>query len=160
MNLRIDEDFYSDPQVGLMFSKYKPTISSKVMWALLLYHHPSSLYYSLDPQSKISLIEEEYLHSPLILKDHEKVTEELLSILLSKPQRLLKSWEKKLEERDEFINSVSYSPTTYEMIDKMLSLTPKMWEQYLKIQSQVAEENESTKTLGDTELSLLDKGVI
>ncbi len=118
------------------------------------------MYYSLDHESKLALIELDFLPDFSSLWESRPETRAKISkFLLSKPERLLDGWEKKLEERDEFMHSRPYNEDTFEMLDKMMALTDKMWSAYLKIQKAVTSEGES-QTVGDTELSLSDKGVI
>lgn len=79
--------------------------------------------------------------------------------MLTKPKRLLAGWERKLEERDAFMHSLPYNEDTYEMLDKMMANTAKMWDQYLTILKKTESEVETT-TQGDMELSLSQKGLI
>jgi hypothetical protein len=67
-------------------------------------------------------------------------------------------WEKTLHERDDFISSVPYTLDTFEAKDKMMSLTPKLWDQYESIQERLTKE--SAKTRGDVEESLSEKQII
>lgn len=69
------------------------------------------------------------------------------------------NWEKKLHERDEFINSLSYSLDTYEDLDKMMKLTTSMWDQYESIKDRLTKEK-SSNTEGDIEESLSEKKLI
>jgi hypothetical protein len=69
------------------------------------------------------------------------------------------NWEKKLHERDEFINSLSYSLDTYEDLDKMMKLTTSMWDQYESIKDRLTKEK-SSSTEGDIEESLSERKLI
>ena len=60
------------------------------MWALLLYHHPKSKYYAQEPETKLALIEKDYLKRPLILADYENTVSKIERFLMTKPIRLLK----------------------------------------------------------------------
>jgi len=160
LELKIDEDFYSDPQLSLFFQDEKAKkIPSKLMWALVLYSHPKSLYATLDPSSRVLLIEQDYLKSKLDVSKYQDILDKIGKISLTKSKRLLDSWEKKLEERDEFIRTLSYSQETYEILDKMMAATSKMWDNYQQVKKKAEEESDS-RVLGDTELSLSDKGII
>ena len=160
LELKIDSDFFSDPQLALFFQEEKQKkIDSKVMWALFLLTHPKSIYYTLDPTSRLLLIEQDYLKAKLDVSKYQDTLDKICKISLTKPARLLDSWEKKLEERDEFIRTLNYSQETYEILDKMMAATSKMWDNYQQVRKKVEEESAS-RVLGDTELSLSDKGII
>jgi hypothetical protein len=94
-----------------------------------------------------------------VLADYEETTERIHKFLVSKVKYLLAGWETKLEERDTFMHSKPYDESTFEMLDKMMSATAKMWDQYLAVRKKALEEDSST-TLGDVELSLSDQGII
>ena len=64
----------------------------------------------------------------------------------------------KLEERANFIASLSYTADTFELLDKMMSASSKMWEQYLKCLKDV--EAEQGITMGGAQESLSEKGLI
>jgi len=128
------------------------------MWAAMLYIHPDSKYYSLDDKSRINLIASDYYDEFLPEKFRDTIEKTKL-FLLSKAQRSLVNWEQKLEERDAFIANIPYSESTYELLDKMMASTSKMWDQYLAILKKVQSEDE-THAQGDTELSLKERGVI
>ena len=153
-------DFWSDSQLRLIFKEeYEEDTASNIMWALILYNHPSSKYYTLDFQSRKDLIEKDYLKSPLDWESFKTTVDKIVKFLLSKPKQLLHGWELKLEERDAFMHSRPYDEDNYEMLDKMLAATSKMWDSYFSVQKKVTSEGEST-THGDTELSLSEKGII
>lgn len=158
-NFDIFSDFYADPQLRLLFSEEYNTVPSNIMWALLLYTHPDSKYSSQSDSTKQTLIEKDYLKSALDWASYSHTIDKILSYLLTKSQRLLSQWERKLEERDAFIHSLPYNEDTYEMLDKMMANTAKMWEQYLSILKKASQEVDS-QTQGDLELSLSQKGII
>lgn len=159
-NFDIESDFYSDPQIRLIFkTEYESGVTSKHMWALMLYIHPKSKYQGLDDRSKITLIESDYLGKSLELDKMQLTLDKIGTHLMSKVEYLLAGWERKLEERDAFMYSKPYDEDTFEMLDKMMAATAKMWDQYLSIRKKAIEE-ETTQTEGDIELSLSAKGVI
>jgi len=85
-------DFYSDPQLRLIFKdEYEADVPSTTMWALMLYAHPESKYYSLDNDTKIELIAQDYLNTSFSPDEHIHILEKIDKFLLSKPQRLLKT---------------------------------------------------------------------
>lgn len=153
----VEKDFYSDPQMKLLFGKYN--VPSKIMWALILYSHPDSKYATLDNLSRKMLIEQDYLKEELNLTEYKDIIDKIESLTLSKTERLLRNWETKLEERDAFIADIPYNAETFEMLDKMMGATSKMWDNYLAILKKASSEADS-QTQGDIELSLSEKGII
>lgn len=160
MALNVNKDFYSENNNDLLFKEEKDNkVPSKVMWALALLTHEESPYYSLDLSNKQALIKGDYLEdNSFDFSRYDNVIGKMERIYLSKPKRYLRQWEEKLEERNEFIASKSYNENTYEMLDKLLAQTDKLWSQYLKIRKAV--ESEDSTTLGDIEESLSEKGLI
>lgn len=129
-NFDIFSDFYSDSQIKAIFrEEYEAKVPSHHMWALILYAHPDSKYSGQKDADKKALIEKDYLgpfKDPIKWEDRAKTLEKIISFLLTKPKRLLKGWEIKLEERDTFIASIPYNAETYELLDKMMGNTAKI----------------------------------
>jgi len=82
----------------------------------------------------------------------------LKKFFLTKPEQYLVAWEQKLDERQEFIASKPYDHSTYEMLDKMMSNTDKMWKQYMTCLKDVQEEESLLE--GGSQESLNEQGVI
>jgi hypothetical protein len=129
------------------------------MWALLLVFHPISKFYSLDVDSRKLLVERDFLKKELDWKKYETTIALIQEHLITKTERLLDGWESKLEERDTFMHSLPYNADNFELLDKMLANTAKMWDSYLATKKKAAVEQE-TSIHGDTELSLSEKGLI
>lgn len=159
INFDVFSDFYSDPQLKAIFADEYESVSSTIMWALMLYSHPDSKYASQNDSTRKALIEKDYLKAPLLWDTYNETVNKIKSFLLTKPQRLLDGWEQKLEERDAFIHSLPYNEDTYEMLDKMMANTAKMWDQYFAILKKASSEVDS-QSQGDLELSLSQKGII
>lgn len=80
---------------------------------------------------------------------------------MSRGQRMILSWDKKFQERTAFIDSVSYSAETYDMLDKMMANTEKMWKQLTQINEQIEKEKQTDATaLGGAITSLSDENKI
>lgn len=160
MNVSFDlhSNFYdTDPQFPLIFKEeLAENVPSKHMWALLLYTHPDSQYFNLDTKSKENLIRTDFLEdSSFDFTTYEATIAKIENFLLTKPQRLLRSWELKLEEREDFLKNIPYDATTFDMIDKMLEKSYKMWKQYKEIYDAFLKEEES-RTQGDVQESLIE----
>lgn len=162
MVLKIFEDFlllYPELEVTLKHLKkeYKSNVS-KVIWAMIMDFHPKSLYKNLDQSARRSILSNEYLSFQLDWKKHEVDIDTLKKFFLTKPEQYLVAWEQKLDERQQFIASKPYDSSTYEMLDKMMSNTDKMWKQYMVCLKDV--EDEEATTLGGSQESLSEQGVI
>lgn len=158
-NFDIHSDFYSDPQIRSIFNEeIENKVPSKVMWALMLFHHPDSKYYSQEAVSKKQLIEQDYLKEPLAWEEYESTVSKIERFLMSKAKRFLKTWEDDFEERDAFMKSLPYDLDHYKVKEELMTSRLKQWQNYLDILKKVKEEDE-TRTRGDIELSLMEKGI-
>ena len=148
----------SNPQMKILFAEeFKKKVSSSHMWGLFLYAHPSSKLYNESPSIRKSIILKDFAKD-LAFDDYKETLSKIERFVLTKAEKLLSTWERKLHERDEFINEQQYSIETYDILDKMLGVTPKLWDQYFSILKQLSEE--SSKTFGDVEESLIEKQII
>lgn len=131
------------------------------MWALFLFIHPDSKFFQESTKTRKELIFKDYLSSDKSFSwdKYEDLLKFIQEKLLTKAERSLMNWEKKLHERDEFINSLSYSLDTYEDLDKMMKLTTSMWDQYESIKDRLTKEK-SSSTEGDIEESLSERKLI
>ena len=152
--------FTANPVTKILLSPYLDVPSSH-LWAIALYIHPESKLFNESPSSRKSLILKDFLHNDptFSFEKYAPLIEVFKEKILTKNQRLLSTWEHKLHERDAFIDSLPYNQETYEMLDKLMASTPKMWEQFLKIQSLVEKDKEET-TFGDREESLAEQAII
>ena len=160
VNFDIFEDFWVDSQMKAIFRKeFELKVPSSHMWALMLYTHPDSKFYNLSPSTRKLLIEEDYLRSKLDWEFYSPTIEVINKFILTPAERLLSSWNTKLSEREEFIASIPYSASTYEMLDKMMKDTYSMKKQYSEILKDFSREK-SSKTHGDIEESLSEQNLI
>lgn len=58
------------------------------------------------------------------------------------------------------MHSRPYDESNYEMLDKMLAASAKMWDSYLTVRKKAVDEESTTHARGDIELSLSERGVI
>lgn len=154
------EDFFSiNPQLKIILKQqYEDEVPSSHMWALLLFAHPESKFYDEAPSTRKDLIYKDYLRQDPTF-DWENYQDLILVIeekCLTKAERALMRWERALHDRDDFFASIPYSESTYELKDKMLANTPKLWDQYEAVRVQLAKE-QATKTHGDLEESFIEK---
>lgn len=153
-------DFWeSNPQAKILFANYT-SLPSSHMWAALLFAHPESKLFNESPSSRRTLIAQDYLKDPSFSWDQlTPLIEDIKRLTLTKAQQLYLNWEKRMYEREAFMDSVSYSPDTYQMKEQMAKETPKLWQSFFQIQ-ELLEKEKSSHTEGDIEESLSEKNVI
>lgn len=67
-------------------------------------------------------------------------------------------WKKKLEERDELIQSLEYTEENFEKLDKLLTNGKAIWERYMACVKEYKKSLDSVTTTGGEVESLMDKG--
>lgn len=139
------------------------TISSKEAWAIFLYTDASQrnkLYRIPADERKIEIKENYCPHidweDELIVKAIESYPELCMSIA----GRAFKGWEDKLIERDAFMRNMVYNEETFEILDKMLSNTKKVWDMYKQVYDQMMSEEQQIMGKGARKLSKAEKGEI
>jgi len=161
-NFDIDVDIWKlHPQLKVLFAKeYNDGVSSKIMWALLLDTHPKSVLADLGPTDRRAIIAQDYLSNETFdWKMYNDTIEKMKKYLLTRPERLLKNWENKLEERDIFISATPYNAETIDMLEKTMKETWKMWENYEKVLA-AFKKQEDESTLGGAQESLSELGLL
>ncbi len=135
-----DRDFFeANPQLKIIF----PDISSKIMWAIALLHHPESKFKSDTYEVRKSIIINDWLGDPDFDFEDEKLQptiEKFVSRCLTKKQRILNDWEEKLDERTALLKTIPYTVDTLEFLDKAKVQSTKLWEGYMKALKDVEEE--------------------
>lgn len=160
----VTADFFEvNPQLRIPFEPLLKDITnpSKYMWAVALFLHPDSKFANTDEEYRKTLIISDYyedmdFESP----PYSAVAEVFTHLCLTKPQKFLKDWEEKLEERAKFIASLPYNETTYELLDSMMSKTERMWKQYMNCLKDVEDEKTKSHTFGGAQESLTEQGLI
>ena len=158
----IDVDIWEvHPQMKILFrEEYESKVDSKIMWALLLDTHPKSYFADLDLLNRRSLIAIDYLNNELFQwRDYEDTITKLRKVLLTRPERLLKNWEDKLEERDAFIAALPYNIEHVDMLEKTMKETYKMWDNYEKV-LEAFKKQEDEAAMGGSQESLSERGLL
>ena len=102
------------------------------------------------------LNDEEFDFSP-----YKKTIEKFVELCTTPAQRLMGSWYRKYEERQQFIDETPYNENTFDMLEKLIGNTDKFWKQYQAIKKEVeAEEAAQEIVHGGATLSLSDKKLI
>lgn len=152
--------FWDVPQTKIAFSKeYSNNVTSKVMWCLILDTHPQSIYGELDPLSRRKLIEEDYLEDTLKWDDYLETISKIKKLTLSRKERLLANWEAKLEERDSFLEKTPYNEDNFDLLEKAMKETHRMWDNYERVVDAVLKDNNDSALGGSLE-SLSEQGLI
>jgi hypothetical protein len=155
-------------------------LSSFIGWSLINWYHPDSKWKNLKEKEKYKYLFEDQLQynvTNYYKKSKEKDDKykdfldkynyksddwnDLSSIskitFTDKTEKLLVDWEDKLERRNDFLSDIQYSIDTYEMLDKMLSQTKKLWDEYLRVKKEVMTSGEGGSVEGDEEESDSEK---
>tara|TARA_R110000851_G_scaffold294490_1_gene449149 strand:- start:364 stop:906 length:543 start_codon:yes stop_codon:yes gene_type:complete len=134
---------------------------SRVGWALIYLLHPQSVYFSTPQKEAIGYLSKDILRSDssdsswdLIFQASPKFKELCLTI----PQRVLLDWKTKFEERNQFLETVPYDTNTFEMLDKMLTNTKKMFDMLQQAMQDYEKDLTQGHVEGGSMESLSDKG--
>lgn len=158
----INENFFIQfPELEISFShiiKEYQSDSSRVMWALILDFHPKSMYKNIEVTERRQYIDVDYLGFHLDWEKHISDSNILKKFFLTKAEQYLVGWEEKLDERQQFITSIPYSAETFELLDKMMGVTEKLWKQYQVALKDVQEEESTTQ--GKAQESAGEQGLV
>ena len=150
------------------------------MWIISGLDDPQSNYSEMPDeessrQGKYQSIGADLMSDPTWWENNkDKYTEirDLYQATLFTPaMRSLRMWEKKLKERDQVLMETPYQigltdengklvGSNVEMLDKMFERTPKIWDQYFKIQEALEGEGAEGGAKGGSIESLGDIGAI
>ena len=122
--------------------------SSQQMWAVFMYVDPRSRKARLSDEERREEIIAYYLTPKHKWEDLEELISAYPEACLSKIQRLFRGWIDKMTERDGFIMSTDYDENTFEMLDKMMGASKRMWEQLNDIKSAMIDEELKNAVFG------------
>jgi hypothetical protein len=132
--------------------------TSMVMWAIYLLCDINS------PKIRLRIDEREEEIKTFFIKDpeftftrYQHLIEAYPKVVLSKIQRELKVWHDKIEERNKFLESITYDMNTFEALDKMMKDSKPIWEAFGKVYKEYQEENIETRARGGREESFSEK---
>lgn len=143
INFDPSKDFFElNPQLKFAFSQF----TSNEMWAIALYASPTSIYKNMLNKEKKKLISEEFLNEPFDWDLHKDSINKFSNLHRTKAEKLLSQWEKDLEERQEFLASIEYKPTTPEDLlnlkEKWNKDTHNMWKYFMICKKDVDTEEQ------------------
>lgn len=137
--------------------------SSKLMWAIALCVHPKSTFRVLSATQRIRTINEDYLKDPNFnweTPEMKTLVSAFKEFCMTKAQRFLVEWESKLDERQAFIANTEFTLATADDLDKMLSRTDKIWDQYRACLKDVEEEDAKGSVRGGATESATEQGML
>lgn len=103
-----------------------------------------------------------WLSDKLDLSPYEEdgTIERFINLTVKWGHYYLNQWRKKLEERDEFINSTPYNASSYELLEKLLGNSKKIWDQYLMAEKEAEKDTNEGSVKGDIQESATELGLI
>lgn len=164
-NFNPNEDFWEqNPQLQYIppFSDFKKKRnSSKIMTAIYMIWDPASKI-NKSGMAEADVIKD--INSTYLGKEdfdwsgYTHVIDAFKDKCISPSQRLLKDWERQLEELDKMLDNWGWDPKTAK--DKMTILKEKktVWDDYLEIKAKVEEERSVAQNYANYQESALESG--
>lgn len=141
----------------------KKTTSSQIMWAVAFYCHPESRLAKFSEVEKKQLIESDIIGEKVMWENIEKYIKAYEKLYLTQAKRSLQNWNRKLEERDNYLNSMPYHELTLDdakLLDALLANTPKLYTQYEDIMEKISDENAKSINKAGIQESAAEKGLL
>ena len=134
--------------------------SSNVMWGLRMLTDPNkeNLLYRMSRSSRLEELKENYLSDSefnLMLKYEDDYSQCRLSYV----KKRLAFYQKILEDREAYMNTLTYEEHS-DKLDDMLAKSGKIWAEYLKIKKEVEIEEQVGHVQGGREESASEKGLL
>ena len=173
MKALYDQNFWEVNSDYLLISEFKnlydsdksknKTNSSKILWAIYFAYNPESKFYNIP--DKLNILAKDFIKdSKFKWTSVKEVVDLYKSSMLSDAERALVTWGEIITMRDESLKllykQAIEAKDTDELVklDKMISNTPKLFEDYKKIKKDYEEEKVTKK--GKTIVSLSESGDI
>ncbi len=161
----IEGNFWDlNPQLKLAFksvysadkSKNKET-SSRLMWAVALFIDNKSKFRDLAEHEREHLIQRDY-NTKFSVKDCKDIIDKWKSFL-SPAERQLLLWNKFMDEKNEYMQTLNYAENGDE-IEKRLKSNSTLFEELKRLENLIAEEESEGMVKGGAVESLSEKGEI
>lgn len=131
--LKVFKDLYDKDK-----SKNKE-VTSTLMWAFHFRTSPYSIYYHIP--DKEELIARDFIKDKKFKwEDYDAELRMFEEITTTEAERSFIGWEEKMSERRKFMRESPYDADTWEMNDKMMAATAKMFADLAKIKADLEEE--------------------
>lgn len=132
--------------------------SSKIMWGIAMVVHPRAPLYRLD--DKYDLVARDIIKDAKFKWDDCKDYMDLFADLcLTQAEKSLVAWDKRLKNRDNFLDTQKYTLETMKDLDDSNGKTYKLYQDYFKIRKEL-EEDEIKRGKANKPKSLSDAGEI
>jgi hypothetical protein len=141
----------------------KKTTSSRIMWAVAFFQHPESRLINFSTTEKKDIIESDITKEPMDWNDLATYITAYKNLYYTQATRSLENWKVKLEERDEYLNSLPYKDLDLDsakLLDTLLANTPKLYKQYDEIKQQISDEESKGRTKAGIQESASEQGLI
>lgn len=139
--------------------------SSKIMWFVAFcYEIEDNKIYSIEVNERHELVGTDLMNDKKYYEGNKSTLTPLIELYCklsdSPAKRQLRMWNKKMDEKTAFLDSVSYDLNTFEAIEKMWATNSKLYKEYETIMKDLSKENNEGSVRGGKEASLSDKGEI
>lgn len=137
--------------------------SSRIMWAVAFIADVDSDYFGMEDEEKMNLVAEDWLEEPgFKWEEYVGVIEAYINITDGPIRRSIRDWGKKLDERRIFMNGITYSLSNAVTIDKLMTGTKVIYEEYQKAAETYLHQGDADagNTKGDLVESLTEKRLI
>lgn len=132
---------------------------SDLAWFVVYFADKSSPYKNMHSEDRIlSICAEVFEDDDFFENNKEKLLdliETYLNLSETPAEKHLKVWEKKIHEKNKFLETITYNLENYKDIDEMLKNNKQTYEVFNKIKRQLEDEKES-RVRGDSELSFIE----
>jgi len=134
--------------------------SSLLMWCLSLLLHPDSILFNVSISDRKKIIAKEYMHNEKFdWKTVDKLIQTYQKLILSSGQRQLVIWTRLMDEKSEYMSTLSYKDN-WEEIEKMLLSNSKLYMELARISEQLEKEGIEGEVKGNAEESDSERGDI
>jgi hypothetical protein len=135
--------------------------SSQIMWAIALLLDPKSKFKGLAIKERKQIIATGYLKQPKFNWDTYKQLQDLYLVNnLSAAQRQLNKWNEFMDQKTEFLNTLTYTADSADMIEKLLLSNSKLYGELQRLEDMLVKDGEEGTVKGGTLESLSEKGEI
>ena len=146
--------------------------SSQIMWAIALLCDPDSKFSNIPEDDRKNLIRKDFLKDDKFsFIIYQKEIDYYCNFILTPAKRALKDWNDKMMERAKFLRETEYTlgevsdkgawvGGTADIIDRMMSNTKKLYDDYQRVIESLDEEKNRESGKGNRKASLSDDGGI
>lgn len=150
------KDFYNEDK-----SKEKQD-SSLIMWGLAFLCDFDSKYKQLSDRERKELIAQDLFRNKEFNWEDEGIKHLIKAweVFKSSAQKQMMQWERFLNEKTDFMQTMKYDENTAELIEKLLLSNTKLYKEYDEIMTRLSQETDGGTMIGGSMESLSEKGEI